>query len=284
MSKKYEIITSGKHKGRIRALRDFDYVRKGDIGGFIASEDNLSHEGGCWVFGDAKVYGDAMVFGNARIFGNAKVSGNARVYDDAWVSGDANIFGYAEVSGDTWVYGDAKVYGNTRVYGNAEVFGNTRVYGNPLVCGNAKVFGNARVYDDAEVAGNAQVCGDSEVYRDMKILSDLNSHPKDFNKELPEIKNSKDYQNFVRRTNKTDSQLNDLTHVICGLGAETGEVLALVQKGVRDGVSIDLEAMKSELGDVLWYTVAIMNHFGLDFDDVIGYNVKKLVERGNLDD
>ena len=80
MNNKYEIIKSGENKGRIRALRSFGDVKKDDIGGFIESETNLSHNGDCWVFDDAKVYGNAMVFDNAKVYGNAKLSGDAEVF------------------------------------------------------------------------------------------------------------------------------------------------------------------------------------------------------------
>ena len=33
---------------RIVATRDFGDVKKGDVGGFIQAEGNLSHEGTCW--------------------------------------------------------------------------------------------------------------------------------------------------------------------------------------------------------------------------------------------
>ena len=67
---------------RIEATKDIfiHNVSKGDLGGYVESENNLS--GNAWVYGDARVSGDA------RVYGNARVSGNARVYGDAWVSGD----------------------------------------------------------------------------------------------------------------------------------------------------------------------------------------------------
>ena len=49
---------------RIKALRDVGNVKAGDLGGWIEKEDNLSHEGYCWVCGNAAVYGDAEVCGN----------------------------------------------------------------------------------------------------------------------------------------------------------------------------------------------------------------------------
>ena len=104
MNNKYEIIKSGKNKGRIRALRSFGNVKKDDIGGFIESEKNLSHNGDCWVYDNARVYGNALVTDNARVYGKAKISGNALVFDDALVicdvSGNAKVSGYAGVYGD----------------------------------------------------------------------------------------------------------------------------------------------------------------------------------------
>ncbi len=36
----------------IKALKDFDDVKAGTIGG-IEKETNLSHEGNCWIYNDA---------------------------------------------------------------------------------------------------------------------------------------------------------------------------------------------------------------------------------------
>ena len=93
---------------RIKALVRIDFkkanVEVGDIGGWIEKEDNLSHDGNAWVFGDAEVYGDAWVYGDAR------VCGDARVYGDAWVYGNARVCGDAEIYGDARVCGDAEVF------------------------------------------------------------------------------------------------------------------------------------------------------------------------------
>ncbi|WP_375643790.1 MULTISPECIES: hypothetical protein [unclassified Bartonella] len=77
--KKYEFtdektVFDGRTLHRIRALRDFGYVKKGDLGGFIEKEDNLSHDGNFWVSGNAKVYGKAKVCGFAEIFGNTVIA------------------------------------------------------------------------------------------------------------------------------------------------------------------------------------------------------------------
>ena len=86
--KKYELVNYNKETNlwQIKALRSFRDVVEGDLGGWVESDKNLSHEGKCWIYGDAKVYGNAEVSGKASVYENAKVSG------DAWVYGKANIF------------------------------------------------------------------------------------------------------------------------------------------------------------------------------------------------
>lgn len=58
-----EKVFYGRTLRRIKALRDIESyaVKAGDLGGWIESEKNLSHEGNAWVSGNAWVYGDARV-------------------------------------------------------------------------------------------------------------------------------------------------------------------------------------------------------------------------------
>ena len=75
--KKYELTSEfvtnvfGTKLFRIRALVSFGIVEKGDLGGFVETEKNLSHDGNAWVFGNAEVSGNAWVSGNARVSGSA---------------------------------------------------------------------------------------------------------------------------------------------------------------------------------------------------------------------
>jgi len=163
MEKKYELTdeqieVNGQTLYRIRALRTFADINVGELGGYVASEKNLSQIGNAWVCGDARVYGNARVCGYAQVHGDARVYGDAQVYGDARVCGDAQVYDDARVCGDARVYGDAQVCGRAKVNGNAQVGGNAQVYGDAQVCGNAWVYGGARV------GGNAQVDGDAQVY------------------------------------------------------------------------------------------------------------------------
>ena len=52
---------------RIRAVAEFGLVKIGDLGGWIEKEENLSHEGKAWVWGNAKVWGNAEVFSASHV-------------------------------------------------------------------------------------------------------------------------------------------------------------------------------------------------------------------------
>ncbi|GAC1501886.1 MAG: hypothetical protein NVS1B10_06350 [Candidatus Saccharimonadales bacterium] len=70
---KYELLLDdtknilGIKRFRIKALVSFSNVAKGDLGGYIQAESNLSQSGNAWVYGYAYVYGNARVYGNALV-------------------------------------------------------------------------------------------------------------------------------------------------------------------------------------------------------------------------
>ena len=121
--KKYELIKESKTMFaereiyRIRALKDFGNVKAGDIGGWVCSYNNLSQEGDCWIYDnakcldDARVYdnavmcGNAVMFGNAKMFDNAKMSDNSIMFDNAVMCDNAEMCGRATLDKDKLLYG-----------------------------------------------------------------------------------------------------------------------------------------------------------------------------------
>ena len=205
-NKKYQrdksdsIKVNGHTLYRIVALKDFADVKAGDKGGYVESEDNLSHEGDAWVYDDAKVFGKAFIYdnakasdnaqvsGNSHIFGNSKVFGNARVRDNSHISDNSQVFGRTLVLDNVRIFGNAKVFGNTFVYRNAWVFDNAQVSGNSHIYGKSKVFGNAKVSDNVEVYREARVSGDTEIHGYTKIAgAKITGHGElDFNDTITE--------------------------------------------------------------------------------------------------
>jgi len=104
MEQKYKLIETGPGWHRIKALKDFtlitgEIIKKDDVGGYVRSEDCLSHEGLCWIMNDAFVEGNvsrnAVVKDNAKIYGN--VCGNAIVRDSGYVGTYTTVTGNAIV-------------------------------------------------------------------------------------------------------------------------------------------------------------------------------------------
>lgn len=119
---KYEFTGEVKNIGgkilhRIRAVRDIpeQNVKAGDLGGWLETEENLSHDSAAWVTGEA------WVMGRAYVTDSTLVAGKALVTDSAHVMGEARVSGKARVTGKAWVMGTACVTGKACVSGNARV-------------------------------------------------------------------------------------------------------------------------------------------------------------------
>ena len=128
MEKKYELVkddfvmVNGNKLYRIKSLIDIEpWVAAGQLGGYIEKEENLSHEGNCWVFDHAMVYDKAVVKDNAvvslnaQVYGQAIVSGDSIVTDHATIHGNAMLKGHIRVSGYASIFKDAKVYGSANI-------------------------------------------------------------------------------------------------------------------------------------------------------------------------
>ncbi len=227
--KKYKIIKDG----RIMALKAFGDVNKGDIGGFVDTEENLSHEGMCWVYGSARVSDFARVSGSAQVSDFAQVYGSARVSDFAQVSGSARVCGsaqvsdFARVSGSAQVYSSAQVYDSARVYDFAQVSGSAQVYSSAQVSGSARVSGFAQVYGSAVIRfANNKLNIIDDMFLDMKklIYCSLGIVPdnkgfyilyKGVGKDL-ESKYNTDFKYIVNRIFKEDANIDKLSS--CSLG------------------------------------------------------------------
>ena len=102
MSKKFMLSDEKKQIGnvvlfRVKALINTKFFKKGELGGWIEKESNLSQDGDAWVYNNAQVSGNAWIYGNARVYG------------DAWIYGDAQVSGNARVSGDARVCGKVRL-------------------------------------------------------------------------------------------------------------------------------------------------------------------------------
>ncbi len=80
----------------------------------------------------------------------------------------------------------------------------------------------------------------------------------------------------MRTANKAAMNLLNGALGLCG---EAGEVADLIKKQQFQGHELDLENLKSELGDVMWYMALLCSSSDLSLEEVMEYNVQKLKKR-----
>ena len=92
----------------------------------------------------------------------------------------------------------------------------------------------------------------------------------------------REYQAQALRTLYPDLTFNERLG-LCGLGlsGEIGEVTDHLKKYLyhRNGKPLDVEKLKGELGDVLWYYVILLDTIGLTLEEVMAASVAKLEQR-----
>jgi NTP pyrophosphatase (non-canonical NTP hydrolase) len=101
--------------------------------------------------------------------------------------------------------------------------------------------------------------------------------------------NFEEYQSKSRKTARYPSIGHAVIYPTLGLTNEAGEVAGKVKKIFRDKYGVigesEREALKGELGDVLWYLAQVCTELGLTLDEVAEHNIEKLysrLERGTI--
>jgi NTP pyrophosphatase (non-canonical NTP hydrolase) len=91
------------------------------------------------------------------------------------------------------------------------------------------------------------------------------------------------YQQQSRSTARYPDAGSNPIYPTLGLCGEAGEVADKVKKVIRDRdgrfTPDVVEALKLELGDVLWYVAQLATELGLDLDAVAVANLDKLASR-----
>ena len=135
---KYEILIDeentiefeGRILHRIRALKNFGDVKTGDIGGYVESKWNLSQEGNCWIYDNAKCVDNSQMYGNSQMYDNSQMYGNSQMYDNSRMYDRSCMFD------------NSKMYDNSRMYDNTMMFDNSRMYD------NSRMFNNSIMYEE----------------------------------------------------------------------------------------------------------------------------------------
>ena len=133
-NRKYKLTNTtirymGRKLYRIKALKDFSDVKKGDLGGWVFSKNNLSQEGDCWIYN------------------NAKCMDNARVCDDSC------MYDYSVMRNNSCMYDSSRMYDNTRMYDNSEMHEGSKMYNNSIISEHGEMWKNGVLDGDKNLYG-----------------------------------------------------------------------------------------------------------------------------------
>lgn len=182
MERKYELTENTKTvRGhtvyQIKAVKDFRVplptksgktmiVKKGDLGGFIEREANLSQRGSCWIAYNVVVYEDARICDDAYVTGiGAIVKGNAFICEHAYI--------HSGIVDDSAIIDGSAILVQSAVHHNAHV-GDHAIVASSFIADWVEISDNARVTDGSVIHEYARVTGagrviNSEVIGDAVI-------------------------------------------------------------------------------------------------------------------
>lgn len=150
---KYE----GRKLYRIKALKNFYDVKKGDLGGWVSGENNLSQEGDCWIYNEAKCMDSSKIYDDGRMYDNSKMYGNSTMYEN------------------TIIYGNSAMYDHSIMRGYSIMYGNSRMFGHSTMRDYSKMYENSVMRGVSMMIGHSMMCGYSVLKRDEKLSGELAS-------------------------------------------------------------------------------------------------------------
>ena len=140
LENEYKVI-NGKKLFSIVALRDIIrktdsletiVARRGDFGGYIECEKNLSHEGSCWIYDSSIVEGKSIIENDAIVKEHSSVKGCSIIKDNAKVI-SSEIDCNALISGNAIIkssFISDQAHIRDSFIRNCNIIGNTKVVGN----------------------------------------------------------------------------------------------------------------------------------------------------------
>ena len=172
--KESKIMFEGRDIYRIRALKDFNNVKAGDIGGWVCSEDNLSQEGDCWIYDKAKCLDKAKMYNEAKMYDNAVMLNNSIMYDNSKMFNKAKMFDKSIMCNNAEMCGNATMYDSSIMYDNSKMFNNSKMYDEARMFDNAVMFNDSIIYSNSRMCGNAAMYDTATMGKDKLLYGSIN--------------------------------------------------------------------------------------------------------------
>ena len=223
---------------RIRALKDFGDVKKGDLGGFVSSYENLSQYGDCWI------YNDAAVIDNALLENDSTVHNMTIVYDNSIIRGKSKVYNSTRICGSSYI-NNSNIFGksflrNVFIQGSG-IKGNliTGENKSSIICSYIR---GSLYLTGSLISGTSIISDMGDIYQGSSVIkSNLrlckNSHINNSYIENCDIMRGKI---MIKNTTITDSKIN----------GKIDNVVKIVNKRILHGYIKDTNDVISLLLDV----------------------------------
>lgn len=195
---KFELTTDtinyeGETLYRIRALEDFADVKKGDLGGYVASTNNIPNVAPhtAWVYDDSILAGTSMIVGSGKVMNSSILKGDASITDGAIVTDRSVIKDKSVVIGSVRIFNKAVIRDAACikscdseqyliVKNGAVIGGRSKLEGTPIVSNKAKIRGFASIHKNARIDGKGVIEGHALIMDNARIESFTKVNSYDF--------------------------------------------------------------------------------------------------------
>ena len=86
-------------------------------------------------------------------------------------------------------------------------------------------------------------------------------------------------ERLLRASGETRIDVGGIVNASFGLSGETGELNDMIKKAVFHGHELNIDNVKKELGDILWYIAMMCESFDFDMEEIMQMNIDKLKAR-----
>ena len=144
---------------RVRALKNFRNVKAGDLGGWVSGKHNLSQEGDCWIYDEAKCMDNARMYHNSAMYNNAVMCDFSEMHGCSEMHNYSAMLDNSRMYNCSAMYDNSRMYNDSKMYNNSRMFDNSAMYNNAVMLDNSKMFENSRMYRDSRLKNKEKLCG-----------------------------------------------------------------------------------------------------------------------------
>ena len=144
---------------RVRALKNFRNVKAGDLGGWVSGKHNLSQEGECWIYDEAKCMDNARMYHNSAMYNNAVMCDFSEMHGCSEMHNYSAMLDNSRMYNCSAMYDNSRMYNDSKMYSNSRMFDNSAMYNNAVMLDNSKMFENSRMYRDSRLKNKENLYG-----------------------------------------------------------------------------------------------------------------------------